>query len=299
MKKISLTLVSVIFSILIFAQTPQSFKYQAVYRNDAGNIIAEQSITVQIKLLQGSATGIEVFSETHSTTTNAFGLFNIEIGSVNPTDFATVGWASDPYYVNIIINGVDFGTSQLLSVPYALHAKTAETVISSTSGHYVGELIGINGEDGVVFYVDQTGQHGLICSQTDIDGGNGFVWSNIENAEIGITAQSDFNGATNTTSIIGQSGHTHSAAKLCADYSTPGTLVGDWYLPSIDELTQIYNSKYQINKALNINSLAIDYAYWSSTEVGNESVLVYRFNYGSSAYTDKMYMHRIRAVRVF
>jgi len=295
MKKISLTLVSVILSILIFAQAPQSFKYQAVYRDNTGNIITDQSIAVQIKLLQGSATGTEVFTETHNPSTNEFGLFNIEIGSENPTDFASINWANGPYFVNTIVNGTDFGTSQLLSVPYALYAKTAESI---TGGHYVGELMGTDGEDGVVFYVDQTGQHGLICSKTDIDGGSGVAWSNIDNVEIGATAKSEFNGVSNTTAIIGQSGHTNSAAQLCVDYTTGGTSAGDWYLPSIDELSHIYHAKYEINKALNTNSFVLTY-YWSSTESNSSSAWYYNFYGGSSGSTAKCSTDRVRAVRAF
>jgi len=128
MKKTTFTFAMVLFSIFMFAQSPQSFKYQAVYRDNTGNIIANRSIAVQIKILQSSATGTEVFTETHNISTNAFGLFNIEIGSINATDFATIDWANGPYFVNTIIEGTDFGTSQLLSVPYALHAKTAESI---------------------------------------------------------------------------------------------------------------------------------------------------------------------------
>jgi len=132
MKKITLTLVSVIFSILIFAQSPQGFKYQAVYRDNSGNIISNQNIAVQIKLLQDSITGAVVFEETHNTATNDFGLFNIVIGSVNPTDFATIDWANGSYFVNVILNGTDYGTSQLLSVPYALCANSVS--FSSPNG---------------------------------------------------------------------------------------------------------------------------------------------------------------------
>jgi len=132
MKKTGLTLVSVIFSILIFAQAPQGFKYQALYRDNSGNIIANENIAVQIKLLQGSATGTEVFSETHNTSTNDFGLFNLEIGSENPTAFATIDWSNGSYFVNTIVNGTDYGTSQLLSVPYALCAGSVS--FSSPNG---------------------------------------------------------------------------------------------------------------------------------------------------------------------
>ncbi|MCK4661997.1 MAG: DUF1566 domain-containing protein [Bacteroidales bacterium] len=170
--------------------------------------------------------------------------------------------------------------------------------VISISGHYVGELIGTNGEDGVVFWVDNTGEHGLICSKTDIDGGSGAAWSNITGIEIGTTAQSQFDGLANTTAITGQSGHTSSAAKLCEDYSTTGTSAGDWYLPSKDELSKIYHTKYEINKALNINSFVLPY-YWSSTERSDGSAWGYDFGDGYSSENIKGNTLGVRAVRAF
>jgi len=299
MKKIILTLASVIFSILIFAQSPQSFKYQAVYRDNTGDIITDQSIAVQIRILQGSATGTEVFTETHNTSTNAFGLFNIEIGSVNPTDFASIDWASGPYYVNTIINGTDFGTSQLLSVPYALHAKTAETVTGgSAGGHYLGELYG----GGIVYYVYDNGQHGLIASLDDLDGGSGVAWSATNNVEIGATAQSFYDGASNTAAIVAQDATSGYAATLCNSYSGGGQT--DWYLPASWELNLLYNSAFLINKILendgNTSTNGLGHLiYWSSTETANTTVWLYNFFYGNASNLNKINTYRVRAVRVF
>jgi len=224
MKKISLIIVAIIFTITgIFAQTPNEFKYQAVLRNAEGAIMPEESVTVDISILQGSVTGPSVFDETHVVTTTAQGLINLNIGSIN--DMSAVDFSSDIYFVEITVNDVLMGTSQLLSVPYALMAKNVENdnvgdgsetsvtagtnvtvtgagttvnpyVINATNGsastHYVGELIGANGEDGVVFYVDESGEHGLICAPVDIDGGSGVSWSNIDSYEIGATAQRNY-----------------------------------------------------------------------------------------------------------
>jgi hypothetical protein len=137
------------------------------------------------------------------------------------------------------------------------------------TSHYEGELYG----GGVVFYVDQTGAHGLICSMLDLS--TTQPWSNINGALIGTTAQSDWDGQGNTNAIIGQSGHTNSAAKLCNDYINVdyGTGVySDWYLPANGQLYKLYNTIYEVNKALdsdgNVATTAIVKAeYWSSTEV--------------------------------
>ncbi len=109
----------------ILAQNlPDKFKYQAVLRDASGEILANESATVTIALLQGTASGTSVFDESHSITTTAQGLINLNIGSIN--DMSVVDWSADIYFVEISVNGTVMGTSQLLSVPYALHAKTVE-----------------------------------------------------------------------------------------------------------------------------------------------------------------------------
>ncbi|MFA6923903.1 MAG: hypothetical protein WC223_06580 [Bacteroidales bacterium] len=142
MKKVLLLLSIFTSTALVFAQKetridpfPQAFKYQAVVRNIAGNPIINQKVNFQISILQGSATGTAVYVETQIDTTNSFGLANLEIGrgSVVSGTFYTINWGNDSYFVKVEIDvagGTTFafmGTTQLLSVPYALYAKTSET----------------------------------------------------------------------------------------------------------------------------------------------------------------------------
>ena len=119
-----------------FGQSPEGFNYQAVVRNSANAILANQSVGLQFTILQGSATGTAVYTETFSTTTTDNGLVNIEIGSGTTTDnFAAINWANGPYFIETAIDvtgGTNYavmGTSQLVSVPYAMYAKTAESAI--------------------------------------------------------------------------------------------------------------------------------------------------------------------------
>jgi len=111
---------------ICFAQAPGKMNYQAVLRDASGEILKNSHVTLNILILQGSPSGSAVFSETHSTSTNAFGLADLEIGSEDPTGFAGIDWADGPYYVKIRVNGTEMGTSQLLSVPYALYARDVE-----------------------------------------------------------------------------------------------------------------------------------------------------------------------------
>ena len=124
---------------LAFAQAPEKMSYQAVVRNTTNNLVVSQNVGMQISILQGSATGTAVYVETQTPTSNTNGLVTIEIGSgtVVSGNFATINWANGPYFIKTETDptgGSSYtitGTSQLLSSPYALYAKTSG---SSTPG---------------------------------------------------------------------------------------------------------------------------------------------------------------------
>jgi hypothetical protein len=143
MKKLSLFFAFCILTVaLINAQVPpQGFNYSGVARNSNGQPIASTQIGVQISLLKSSATGTLVYSENHVVNTDAFGLFNLIIGggSIQSGSMANIAWNSDNFFVKVGLdvsggsNFLDMGTTQLLSVPYAMHAKTAESIVGSGS----------------------------------------------------------------------------------------------------------------------------------------------------------------------
>ncbi len=120
----------------VFAQAPQKISYQAVIRNSSNALVTNTTIGMQISILQGSASGTAVYVETQTPSSNANGLVSIEIGAGNVVSgsFTAINWANGPYFIKTETDpagGTNYtiiGTSQLLSVPYALHAKTAETV---------------------------------------------------------------------------------------------------------------------------------------------------------------------------
>ncbi len=110
------------------AQAPLQFNYQAVLRDDAGQPMASEAVTLEVTILQGSPEGTEVFSETHQAQTNTFGLINISVGSVSTME--GIEWAEDDFFMRISANGTPMGTAPLLSVPYALHAHTTADAFS-------------------------------------------------------------------------------------------------------------------------------------------------------------------------
>lgn len=125
MKRTILIIFGIFLITFCYCQVPHTFNYQAVLKDDIGSlgIYKKSTVEVVIGILKGNINGQEVFSEMHLTSINDGGLFNIEIGSVKPEDFTLIDWSEGPYFLKINVNGTDFGTSQLLSVPYALYAE--------------------------------------------------------------------------------------------------------------------------------------------------------------------------------
>ncbi|MFC2104731.1 tail fiber domain-containing protein [Bacteroidota bacterium] len=116
----------------MFSQTTENFNYQAVVRDSEGELITNQSISVQLTIIESTADGTEIFTETHSVTSSDNGLVNLLIGNgtVSLGNFSTINWSASPKFVKLEINVgsglVDMGTFQLFSVPYALYAVDVE-----------------------------------------------------------------------------------------------------------------------------------------------------------------------------
>jgi hypothetical protein len=132
MKKNTLTIISMIFCAITFAQSvPQGINYQAVARDASGVELTNQTLTIQLSVMSGSSTGSVSWQETHSVTTNDFGLFTAVIGGGTSTGggtsatFDDVDWGSTSHYIKVEMNGIDMGTTQMMSVPYALHAASS------------------------------------------------------------------------------------------------------------------------------------------------------------------------------
>lgn len=126
MKQLSLFIILFISGLMLKAQAPEKINYQAVARDLSGNPLVNQTLNVTYEIRQSSPTGTSVYTETHSgISTNQFGLFTTEIGGGTPSfgTFAGINWGAGLHYLYVEVNGDPMGSSQLLSVPYALYSK--------------------------------------------------------------------------------------------------------------------------------------------------------------------------------
>ena len=137
MKKLLITIYLIIcITTLLFGQAPNKISYQAVLRNASNGLVTSSTVGMKISILQGSATSSAVYSETHSTSTNANGLVSLEIGTgtAGTGTFSYINWANGPYFIKTETDptgGTTYtisGVSELLSVPYALYASKADSV---------------------------------------------------------------------------------------------------------------------------------------------------------------------------
>ena len=162
MKKLYTLLASFLITLALFAQAPEKMSYQAVVRDANNALIMNQAVGMRIQILQGSVSGTTVYEETQTPTSNDNGLVTLEIGTGTIVSgmFGTIDWSTGPYFIktetdpNGATNYTISGTSQLMSVPYALYAKT--------SGNGVGPQgpAGNDGIDGVDGAIGATGAAG-------------------------------------------------------------------------------------------------------------------------------------------
>ena len=134
-----------IFTILLFGaflnavngQSPQMVSYQALVRGNDGSPLINTPVTVVLTVRSTSPSGPNVYSESHSTVTNEFGLVNLSLGGGTTTDnFSLIDWAAGPYFLKVDINGKEMGTSQMISVPYSLYSQRSANGLLGTSPNY-------------------------------------------------------------------------------------------------------------------------------------------------------------------
>ena len=132
MKNLYPFLILLFLSLNIYAQSPEKMSYQAIVRDANNTLVANKTIGMQISILQSNITGTVVYAETHTVDTNLNGLVSLEIGRGSTSDnFSTIDWSAGPYFIKTETDptgGSSYtitGTSQLMSVPFALYANTS------------------------------------------------------------------------------------------------------------------------------------------------------------------------------
>jgi len=328
MKKLFLIFLILIGSLRFYAQAPEGFNYSAIVRDNLGNPIANQAVSFRFSLIQGNVTGSVVYSETHNVITDQFGQVSLIVGngSIITGVFSMIDWGGDSYFLKVEVDNtggtsyVEMGVSQLLSVPYALYAKTAGTgsggpggTINISAGtnitvtgtgadydpytinektHYIGESFG----GGIVFYISENGRHGLIVAETDQD--PSIQWYNGVKRYTNTAGDGFGAGEMNTMLIIAlltnDNPMSNFAAKVCADYSmtSDGVTYGDWYLPSKFELDLLFDMKDIVGGFTN------EY-YWSSTEFSSVTAWCQNFSSGMQVNLNKSLPYSVRAIRKF
>ena len=241
MKNILTTLTMLLLSLNLMAQSPNKLSYQAVVRNSSNALIVNQQVGVKVSVLQGSANGTAVYTETHTPTTNANGLISIEIGGgvITADSINKINWANGPYFIKTEIDpngGNNYsitGITQLLSVPYALHARTADSIVGGTnfSGNYndlTNKPITISNIVGDTFKLSNGG---YILSAKSV---NSITQPTIiTNPVTNITT----NGARLTGSVVGGNNSPNIVSKyiLISNTPNPNPISGTLYmLQSID-----------------------------------------------------------------
>ena len=142
MKKILFILSAALLSLPALAQAPSKMSYQAVVRNASNALVINRPVSMRVSILRGSISGIPVYVETQTSSTNDNGLMTMQIGDgvVQSGNLDSIDWSSNQYFIKTETDpngGVNYsitGTSQLLSVPYALFAKSSGSSIPGPQG---------------------------------------------------------------------------------------------------------------------------------------------------------------------
>ena len=220
-KQLLFLLVFITAAFLVHAQAPNAIPYQGVARNAAGNILASQPISLRISIHDVTSTGTVVFSETHAVTTNTLGLFNVNIGSGTAVTgtLAGVDWGSGAKFIQVEMDpagGIayaDMGTTQLNSVPYALHAQ---------GGGGGFKIVGGNGWGPNLFATNQANGSLLSGNSTTTGGGN----SAIGLAALSSITTGDLNHASGNAALQGiTSGSGNTAV---GPYALKNTTTGEY-----------------------------------------------------------------------
>ena len=177
MKRIFTIAAALFMTASVWAQSPEKMSYQAVVRNASDALVTSTAVGMQISILQGGTTGTAVYVETQTPSTNANGLVSLEIGTgtLVSGDFTTIDWANDTYFIKTETDptgGTTYsitGTSQLMSVPYALHSKTAENITGAVNYTETDPIFGASVANGITAIDTANWNNHTVDTDTQLD----------------------------------------------------------------------------------------------------------------------------------
>ena len=226
MKKLNLILLAVMLfvSSALVAQT-DNFNYQAAVRDANGEVLQNENVNIQFSIRQASASGTEVYAETHNVSTNDQGLVNLSIGGGTATvgTFSTINWSTNSHFINVKVDGVDMGTSELKSVPYANYAQNAGNVFSGD----FNDLTNVNVDDADADATNEIQTLSLSGTTISLSNGGGSI-----NLPTGTTDTDDQNLSLSGTSLSIDDG-------TGVDFTAWDTNAGDDFSGSFADLTGV------------------------------------------------------------
>jgi hypothetical protein len=328
MKKV-LLFVTLLIGSVSFGQAPHGINYQAVAYDSEGFEISNQNISVRLGILLGGVDAEASYIEVHYVTTDDFGLFSLVISQGETSDtFSSINWEQGAYLKVEVDANLDgeysvMGVSSFNAVPYALYAPTDNRVDSLISlfeykielmtrplqesldlgvtfqelyavGFIQRDFIGLHYQGGIIFYFDDTNEHGLIAANTSSV--NIYDWGCNGTNISGADGQAIGTGYQNTLDIVAGCSETPIAASEALAYESEG--YSDWYLPSKNELLEMYKAIGNGSPFGDIGGFSY-YNYWSSSQsTGTWSWLV-NLQDGTSMNFSKSSFDKIHPIRSF
>ncbi|MCO4807474.1 MAG: tail fiber domain-containing protein [Flavobacteriales bacterium] len=317
MKHLSLLVVAVLMGITAMAQGPSKFNYQAVARDASGVLISDGTVGVKVSILTGSATGTEVYSETHSAATNVYGMMNFQIGAGSGAtgDISTITWGSDAHFIKVEMDpagGSSYtvsNTSELISVPYAEYANSALHVDDADADStnevqmimMAGDTLMLSMDGGSIDMSGYDQSAGVAANDSAIGVNTTAIATNATALAAHITADADVDSTNelitdmmldgDTMLQITEDGAVHEVDLTALVNDNDWVRSDDTLSNTADSLISIgattpWNAEYKLNidPGLNLGGIA-QYMYYSNSN----DWLMYNYDYYHNGYNYGIY----------